>query len=248
MILRLSPVLAVITILGSASVAPADSLVLRPFSAEYKIRVSILSGKSTMTLGREENGDYIFKSRARAAGLLRLFVRGVIEETSRFAVRDGRVQPLWFKRVDTVSDDDRDMELEFDWTNGILLRSYDDRTEKLEIPENAMDPSLVLIAVMVDRMHGRAPGPYALIDHDRTELLTIIDEGPEITKTRAGKFSTTRYSHYMEELDRTTRLWVSQEIDYITVRMAQYDSGKKRASLKLTKLSIDDSLESMDEP
>jgi hypothetical protein len=248
MILRLSSLLALIAILVNASVASADSPTLLPFSAEYKIRFSIVRGKSTMVLRREANGDYIFETRARVAGLIGLFVRRGIEETSRFAVRDGRVQPLSFKRVDTISDDERDMELEFDWTNGKLLRRYDDMTEELEIPDNALDPSLLSIAIMVDRMHGRAPGPYTLIERDHTELLEISDDGPETTKTRAGKFSTVRYSHYAEALDRTTRLWASPEINYITVKMAQYDGDKKRATLEMMELSIDDNLDSTVEP
>jgi hypothetical protein len=248
MILRLSSVLAVITILASTSVASADGPILLPFSAEYKIRVSFVRGKWTTILRRNASGDYVLETRARVAGLIGLFVRKGIEETSRFAVREGRVQPLSFKRVDTISDDERDMELEFDWTNGKVLRRYDDISEELEIPGNALDPSLLSIAIMVDRMHGQAPGPYTLIERDRTELIEIIEEGPETTKTRAGQFSTLRYSHYAEALDRTTRLWASPETRYITVRMEQYDSGKKRATLELTELSIDDNLDSTVEP
>lgn len=248
MILRLSSVLAAISILANASVASADSPTLRPFSAEYRIRVSFVSGKSIMTLRREASGDYIFETHARAAGLIGLFVRGGVEEISRFAIRDGHLQPLSFKRVDTISDDERDMELEFDWTNGTLLRRYDDVTEELEIPDNAMDPSLLLIAIMVDLMHERTPESYTLIERDRTELLEIFGGGPETTKVRAGEFSTVSYSHYTEALDRTTRLWASPDINYITVKMAQYDGGKKRANLEMTELSIDGSLDSMDEP
>ena len=241
MMLRLSPALASIAILAGAPVAFADDIVLQSFSAEYRVRISIVSGSSTMNLRRGANGEYVFETRARAAGLVGLFVRGGIDETSRFVVRDGRIRPLYFKRVDTISKDERDVELEFDWTSGKLLRRYDDVVEELEIPANAVDPSLLFVVVMVDRSHGRAPQTYTLVERNHTELINIVEEGTETLETRAGKFPAIRYSHYSEAVGRTTRLWASPDIGHITVRMEQHDRKKKRASLEITRLSMDNS-------
>ena len=238
MMLRLWPILASIALLAGARVVFADDPVLQPFDAEYRIRVSFVSGKSTMSLRRVADEEYVFETRARAAGLVGLFVRSGIEETSRFVVRDGQIRPLYFKRVDTISQDERDVELEFDWANGKLLRSYDGVTEELEIPANAVDPSLLFIVVMVDRANGRAPQSYTLVERNHTELINITEEGMETIKTRAGEFSALRYSHYSEAVGRTTRLWASPDIKYITIRMEQHDDRKKRASLEITKLSM----------
>ena len=241
MMFRLSPVLTSIAILAGAPVAFADDPVLQPFSAEYHIRISIVSGSSTMSLRREANEEYVFETRARAAGLIGLVVRGGIDETSRFVVQDGRIRPLYFKRVDTISKDKRDVELEFDWTNGKLLRRYDDVTEELDIPANAVDPSLLFVVVMVDRSHGREPQTYTLVERSHTELINIVEEGTEMVETRTGKFPAIRYSHFSEAVGRTTRLWASPDIGHITVKMEQHDRKKKRASLELTKLSMDNS-------
>jgi hypothetical protein len=240
MLFRLSPVLTSLAILAGAPVAFADDPVLQQFSAEYRIRISIVSGSSTMSLRRDTNGEYVFETRARAAGLLGLFVRGGIDETSRFVVRDGRIRPLYFKRVDTISKDERDVELEFDWPNGRLLRRYDDVIEELEIPVNAVDPSLLFVVVMVDRPQGQEPQTYTLVERSHTELINIVEEGTETVETRAGKFPTIRYSHFSEAVGRTTRLWASPAIGHITVKMEQHDRKKKRASLDITRLSMDD--------
>jgi hypothetical protein len=248
MMLRFAPVVASIAIVAGAPVAFTEEPVLQTFSAEYRVRVSIVKGKSTMSLRQDANEEYVFETRARAAGLLGLFIRGGIEETSRFALRDGRIRPLYFKRIDTISQDARDVELEFDWTEGKLVRRYEDEIEELEIPANAVDPSLLFIVVMVDRSHGRAPQSYTLVERNHTESINIIEEGTETIKTRAGKFPTVRYSHYSEAVGRTTRLWASPDIDHITVRMEQHDGNKKHASLEITRLSIDDSGASADEP
>ncbi|MFQ5609127.1 MAG: hypothetical protein ACE5F8_02540, partial [Woeseiaceae bacterium] len=97
-------VLLTAVLLGLTGAAHASEQVLTPHSAEYKVKISVLSGKLRTQLRATETG-YEATHRIDPTGLARLFTGGIIDETSRFeTVHDG-VLPQKYVSTDTISRD-----------------------------------------------------------------------------------------------------------------------------------------------
>ena len=78
--------------LCAASAANGAELSLTPYAAEYKVKISVLSGKLATELRRTELG-YSAVSTIRPSGVANVFLNGVIEESSWFTVADSGVVP-----------------------------------------------------------------------------------------------------------------------------------------------------------
>lgn len=223
-------------VVASLCGAAPSAVALTPFEAVYGIRILIVRGESVVSLRTDGAGNYVYDAHTRPKGFLGAFVRGEIRETSRFRLEGSRVVPLHYERVDTISADARDMELEFDWERGVVTRRHDDTEEQLELTPQMIDPGLLAIAVMHDLGAGNPPGPYTLVEREALEPVAPVLEGEEKLATRAGDFSTLRFAHHAPEKGRTTRLWAAAELGFLMVQMSQFSGEKTRATLTLKEL------------
>ena len=89
---------------GHWAPAWADEPVLLAYSAEYKVKISILSGRLTTDLRRTEDG-YEAEHVVRPSGLAKLIRNGVISEKSRFSQTSEGIKASWYQSVDTLSSD-----------------------------------------------------------------------------------------------------------------------------------------------
>lgn len=215
-----------------AAPAAAESI-LRPFEAVYTIRISVVRGESRVSLRQESDGTYVYQSHTEPKGLIGMFVRGDIREESRFRVDGDRIVPLHYERTDTISEDRRDLVIEFDWNSGTATRRFDDNVQQIELDDSAIDPGLLPIVVLHDLARGVAPGPYTLVERDQADQIDVRAEGDELVDTRAGDFNAVRFSHTASEHGRTTRIWAAPELGHMMVQMAQYSGDRERAKLTL---------------
>ncbi|MEL7448639.1 MAG: DUF3108 domain-containing protein [Pseudomonadota bacterium] len=217
----------------SASVSASAQTQPRQYEAVYTLRFSVARGEAEVSLRQQEDGTYVYNAVTEPTGLLGVFVRGSIRETSTFTVADGRLVPLRYERVDSISSDERDMEITFDWENGVAVTRFDETTENVSLSPSHIDPGLVPVAVMFDLSQGREPGPYTLIERGRLEPVDVGADGDEKLKTGAGTYPSARFSHGAPELGRITRLWAAPDLGHLMVQMAQYKGDKERAKLTL---------------
>ncbi len=205
----------------------------RLYDAVYTLRFSVARGEADVSLRRQTDGTYIYNAVTEPTGLLGMFVRGSIRETSYFTVADGRLVPLRYERADSISTDERDMAITFDWDNGVAITRFDETTEDVPLSPSHIDPGLVPVAVMFDLSQGRSPGPYTLIERGRLEPVNVRADGDEQLKTGAGTYPSARFSHGAPDLGRITRLWAAPDLGHLMVQMAQYKGDKERAKLTL---------------
>lgn len=222
------------------AVAGADSSELASFETVYTVRISFVRGESRISLRKDSDGTYIYDAHTRPTGLIGFFVRKDIRETSRFRIDGDRLVPLHYERTDTISDEQRDMVLDFDWDSGVATIRYDDTEEQIELTPDAIDPGLLAIAVKFDLANSRPPGPYAMIERGKVESISVQPEGEESLDTRAGSFNTERFSHESPDQNRTTKIWSAESLGYLMVQMAQYKGDRERAKLTLESLEFGD--------
>ena len=134
--MRFTRCLAGIVALGlSVQVLAGPSLT--PHTAEYKVRISVISGQLNTELRRTEKG-YIAHHVIRPTGMARIITRGTMDVTSEFDDLPDGVKPVRFQAVDTIRDDP-DVDLSFDWTNNEAVGTVGDEHVRLQLDGIAHD-------------------------------------------------------------------------------------------------------------
>ena len=235
---------------GVAPAAPvAVPVALTPHAAEYKVKVSGVSGRLTTRL--ERRGDAFEALHViEATGFAGLFARGKVRELSRFSDFGRGLLPLHYEARNTLRQDSG-ANLDFDWDGGRVTGStFEDGTNTsvdVALDEPMFDRLAVQYRLMSDLAQGgietleaaadddsASRASYILFDGDESDTLDITPIGERAIKTRAGTFYTIGVQHQKQGSSRRTLLWLAPELDYLPVLIEQYrrDDLKVRATLR----------------
>ncbi len=216
-------ILAVGLILNSATAAES----LTPHSAEYKVKISVLSGRLNTRLQLTEDG-YEAVHRIVPTGMARMFVRGSIEEFAGFATAEDGVIPLRYRSVDTLSRDETSADIEFDWSTGAISGTVNGAEVESILEELAHDRVSIQYELMRDLMNGGASETYILFDIDELKTLNVTSIGTKEVRVPAGRFTAIGIQHQAEGSSRVTTLWCVEELDYLPVIIEQHRKGRLR--------------------
>lgn len=206
---------------------------LTPHRAEYKVKISIVSGKLSTELRRTENG-YVARHVIRAVGISRLLTRGTMDVTSEFASGPDGIVPISYKAIDTIRNDP-DVNLTFDWSTNIASGTLGEEDILLQLDGIAHDSVSIQYALMHDLMNGGAESEYALFDVDNIRVANITNIGSRDVKTKAGRYRAIGIQHQKEGSSRMTTLWCVEELGYLPVIIEQHRKGKLKFRATLLK-------------
>lgn len=238
--MAISPIRAV-WLMSAAALLAAPSFAaegLTPHSAEYKVRISILSGKLSTQL-RATDGGYEATHRIVPTGLARLLAGGSIEETSRFEIAADGVLPTHYLSSDTISHDKTQADISFDWSTGAITGTINGENVESVLDVLAHDRVSIQYELMHDLMNGGPSETYVLFDLDRLKTLNVSSIGTRDVKVPAGKFTAVGIQHQAEGSSRITTLWCVEELDFLPVIIEQHRDGKLRMRAKLTQYHPD---------
>ncbi|GEM_PF-512791 len=229
---RFLPALAALVLLafGAVQAAPTG---LVPYSAEYKIKISVLSGQLTARL--IETGDgYVAVHKVTPTGMARMLVNGEIEETSGFAVDESGVRPLRYQSRDTMTKDKTDADFQFDWVARSITGVVNGSPVTIDFDGRAHDRISIQYAMMRDMIVGAADDSYLLFDIDKFKTLQITRIGTKEVEVPAGRYTAIGIRHQAEGSSRVTTLWCVPELDYLPAIIEQHRKGKlkMRATLE----------------
>ena len=222
----------------AAPVTAADGLT--PHSAEYKVKISILSGTLKTRLQVTEGGYEATHSIA-PTGLAKMFVGGTIVETSGFDSADGGVLPTHYVSSDTLSREKTQTDVTFDWSTGAVNATVNEEHIESVLEEIAHDRVSIQYQLMYDLMNGDPSKTYILFDVDRLKTLNVSTIGEKEVKVPAGKFTALGIQHQAEGSSRITTLWCVEELDYLPVIIEQHRKGKLRLRATLKKYTPESS-------
>lgn len=237
--LALPTIVAAAVVAVATPTAPAAAEVrLTPHSAEYKVKISVLSGRLETELRRTESG-YVATHRIEPTGLANAFVHGDIFAESAFAADDDGLRPTHYVARDEISSDKLNADIRFDWESGRLRGSY--QTEDDDAPVDVDDPLDALVfdgvsiqyELMHDLMTSGAATEYLLHDVDELKRLTITNIGTRRVRTPAGEFDAVGIRHQAENSSRQTTLWCVAELDYLPVVIERHRKGKLQMRAQL---------------
>ena len=222
-----------------AATASADT-VLTPHRAEYRVQISLLSGRLSTELRR--SGDhYIATHLIEPTGLASAFTGGNILAESEFKTTEDVIIPLRYSGNDEVSSDKVRVDIAFDWDSrratGQFQTDEDPAPVQVDTPldELVHDPVSIQYELMADLARDRSTAEYVLFEHDRVRTVEVSRIGTERIKTKAGTFDAVGIRHQAQNSSRTTTLWIAAELGYLPVMIERHRKGKLLMRAKLTK-------------
>jgi len=219
--------------LSLANVAYAEHA-LTPYSAEYKVKISILSGELTANLTRTDDGfDAVHV--IRPTGLARVIRNGEISEHSRFTASGDSIRASWYQSRDSLSNDAPSAEVTFDWTANEMTGKVNDEDVRFDLDGLVLDRVAIQYQLMYDLLNGGPHERYTLYDIDEFKTLVVSVIGEREVRTPAGKFNAVGIQHRAENSSRVTTLWCVKELGYLPVLIEQHHKGKLRLRASLEK-------------
>lgn len=229
--------LRLITVFAIASIAspPLAAQSLTPHTAQYKVKIAVVSGRLNTELRATDDG-FVANHVIKPTGFSKLITRGTMNVTSEFAVDADGVKPVRFQSVDTIRDDP-DVDLNFDWTSNAVAGTVGEEEVSLSLDGIAYDNVSIQYELMNDLLNGGHREQYVLFDVDKMRTANVTNVGEKQVSTKAGKFTAVGIRHQKEGSSRTTTLWCVEELGYLPVIIEQHRKGKVKFRATLVKYS-----------
>jgi hypothetical protein len=191
------------------------------------------AGTSTLELTRKGPNTFVYKSTNTPRGLFKLALPGTITQESTFAIIDGEVVPAIYRGDDGTSDTDRDVSLNFDWSNRQVTGTAEDKPVNQPLEPGVQDSLSVQVALMCALAAGKAPASFRLIDKDEVKEYQYTREGEATLDTPVGKLDTVIYKSQKAGSSRATRMWIAPSLGYLPVKAEQSKRDKRELQLTL---------------
>jgi hypothetical protein len=216
--------------LAGSTAGAAD---LTPHRAEYKVKISVVSGQLNTELRAIDSG-YIANHRIKPVGISRILTRGTIRVSSEFTTGIDGIRPAKFHEVDTVTDEP-EVQLSFDWTTNVASGTVGKEDVSIQLDGVSHDNVSIQYALMHDLLNGQPKETYVLFDVDKMRVAHVRNIGTKKVKTKAGSYEVVGIQHRKEGSSRVTTLWCAPELDYLPVIIEQHRKKKLKFRATLTK-------------
>ena len=224
-------VLAVL--LAAALVLPsARASELMPHRAEYKVKISIVSGQLNTELKATDTG-YAATHVIKPTGLSKMITNGRMSVSSTFRAEAQGVKPETYHAVDTIGDDP-ETHITFDWDTNEASGTVGDEDVLLHLDGIAHDSVSIQYALMYDLLNGGPDSTYVLFDVDKMRVAEVRNVGTKQVKTKAGQYDVVGIQHQKQGSSRVTTLWCARELGYLPVIIEQHRKGKLNFRATLT--------------
>ncbi|HNP62930.1 MAG TPA: DUF3108 domain-containing protein [Woeseiaceae bacterium] len=197
---------------------------LVPHTAEYKVRISVVSGRLNTEL-RETDSGYVARHLIEPTGMSRLVSRGEMDVTSEFSRVASGILPDRYHAIDTIRDDPP-VDLSFDWSTNTATGTVGSEDVVLHLDGLAYDNVSIQYALMSDLQNGKVADQYVLFDVDKMRIANVRNAGTRQVETKAGTYTAVGIQHQKEGSSRVTTLWCVEALGYLPVVIEQHRKGK----------------------
>jgi len=211
-------------LLGTFVASVAFARDLTPHRAEYKVRISVVTGELNTELRRTDNG-YVATHVVKPTGLSRIITNGEIFVTSEFALVADGVRPLTYHGIDTIGDEP-EANITFDWSTNTASGTVDQVPVEFHLDGLAHDAVSIQYQLMYDLLNQRPNDTYVLFDVEKMQVAHIRQAGKKTVKTKVGEFDVVGIQHQREGSSRVMTLWCAPKLDYLPVVIEQHRNGK----------------------
>ena len=214
-----------------AAVSAAEPLPL--FSATYKVSYGILHGEMTLELRRDNDGGYIYETSLTPRGIVTLFRRGSIVETTSLDIDDGVLRPVDYRSTDTIANPARNTVYLFDTPPGRVTGVYKGRDVDEPLRPNGHNRISAHVAVMLAMNTGASMTSIPVFDRARWREFEFETFAGQSVKTPLGEFETVEIRYSSEKKNKSWSLHCAEALDYAPVMIVyrEDDDIKSKAQL-----------------
>jgi hypothetical protein len=229
---RLSRIALTLLLAATFALPSAVAGELKPHRAEYKVRISVVSGQLNTEL-KTTNSGYVATHTIKPTGVSRMITRGTLNVSSTFRDYSDGVQPVTYHAVDTIGDDP-ETHISFDWNTNEASGTVGNEDVLLQLDGIAHDSVSIQYELMHDLLNGGPDGKYVLFDVDKMRVANVRNVGTKNLKTKAGEYEAVGIQHQKQGSSRVTTLWCAPDLDYLPVVIEQHRKGKLKFRATLT--------------
>lgn len=212
---------------------PASAEVtLTPHAAEYKVRISVVSGKLRTELKAIESG-YAATHVIKPTGMSKLVARGAISESSRFENGSHGLVPFAYETNDTLSRDKVRASINFDWDTNEASGTVNEEEFLATLEGLSHDRISIQYALMHDLLNDASNASYRLFEVDKLKKIDVRSIGNKKVKVPAGTYEAVGIQHQAEGSSRVTTLWCVEELGFLPVIIEQHRKGKLKVRATL---------------
>ncbi|NNF51336.1 MAG: DUF3108 domain-containing protein [Gammaproteobacteria bacterium] len=206
---------------------------LAEFEAVYKVRASIASGEMSMSFKAMDGGGFLFRTLTSPRGLVRMFARGEIDESSEVVIAGDSIVPLNYTVRDTISKN-HDANIRFDWDSGTVAGVERGEDVSGDLRPGMLNRAALYVAIMRDLKLNRLPEQYVLFDRGQIKAYQLENLGKEYVEVPYGRFEAVKLVRDSDNSRRSMYLWCAPELDYLPIRIELYKDDKRvsRADLR----------------
>lgn len=231
--MKLTSLLALlVAFLPAMALADTDNSLV-PHKAEYKVKISLVSGRLNTELRAVDEG-FVARHVIKPTGLSKLITRGTMDLTSVFNGVCGGIRPVSFKSIDTIRKKP-DVDLRFDWDTNQASGTIGDEDVMIQLEGISHDNVSLQYELMQDLINGNTSSQYTIFDADKMRIANVKKIGTKRIKTKAGTFDALGIQHQKEGSSRVTTFWTVEELGFLPVIMEQHRKGKLNFRATLVK-------------
>ena len=211
-----------------------------PFTATYAVNYrGISAGKLNFQLRTDEQGRFIYETRAVPSLLARFLIGKKAIERSVMQIDGNGVSPITWFVEDGKRGSKRDGSLQFAWDEERVRGVMEESRIDMPTEEGLQDRLSIQIAVMTALLRSEEPGTIPIVDDDRIKYYNYTSAGNQKIKTGAGEFETVIYHSSRQGSKRLSRIWHAPALGYLAVRAERIRKGKIETVMELVDVHLD---------
>jgi len=205
-------------VLLTASQVACTSTQLPPYEATYTTKLRGIKIKGVRKFEATSESTYRISWTAKA-----LWMK--LNEWSEFEIIDEKVRPLSYHYTRKGLGTDRPIHVYFDWANMQVKGSKGSKKYTYELQPGVLDKLSYQVQMQLDLI--RAPQTrafdYTVANYAGLKNYRFAYTNNETIETRLGSRETMVFER--NKRDRTIRLWISPEQNYLPVKIEQLEDG-----------------------
>ncbi len=193
---------------------------LRTFQAEYSLYAKdTRAARVIRSLTRLDDNSYEYRSETKTVGLISLFRKLHIVESSRLMVEERMLKPLHYSYGRTGYRKKRDVSIEFNRATNKIKNTINGDFWHLPMEPAVMDKLLYQLAIMHDLQNGRIPASYRIADGGGIKTYSFEKLGEEVVETPLGSFNTIKMLRHKPGSSRKSVFWCAPDLEFLQVKV-----------------------------
>ncbi|MDH3905285.1 MAG: DUF3108 domain-containing protein [Gammaproteobacteria bacterium] len=203
------------------------------FSATYKVSYGILRGEMTLELRQAEETAYIYETSLTPRGIVSVFRRGSIVETTSLKIEDGELRPIDYRSTDTIANPTRNTEYLFGTPPDRVTGVYKERAVDEPLLPNGHNRISAHVAVMLAMNTGASMTGISVFDRARWRDFEFEVFPGQVVKTKLGEYETVEIRYSSQKKNKSWSLHCAEALDYAPVMIVyrEDDDIKSKAQL-----------------